>query len=52
MEIVIIGFGLMTVNLYSAAVIKLKGGYLAYQYFVAGFCCSIGMSALIKLLLV
>ena len=49
MEIVILEFGLMAINLYGASVIKLKGGNPAVNYFVAGFCCSFGISELIKL---
>ena len=51
MEIVLLQFGLMGLNLYSAKTQKENGRNPAFSYFVSGMCFSFGLTKLIELLL-
>ena len=51
MEIVLLQFGLMGLNLFSAKTQKENGRNPAFSYFVAGMCFGFGLSQLIELLL-
>ena len=51
MEIVLLQFGLMVLNLYSAKTQKENGRNPAFSYFVSGMCFSFGLTKLIELLL-
>ena len=49
METVIIQFGLMVINLYSAKTQQENGRNPGFQYFCAGICCMGGIYGLINL---
>jgi len=51
MEIVLLQFGLMGLNLYGAKTQKDNGRNPAFSYFVAGMCFGLGITRLLELLL-
>ena len=51
MEIVLLQFALVIINLYGAKTQKDNGRNPAFSYFVAGMCFGFGLSQLIELLL-
>ena len=50
MEIVILQFALMVLNLIGAKSMENQNRNPWFQYFVAGMCCAFGISQLIKLI--
>jgi hypothetical protein len=51
MTIVLVQFGLMGLNLFSAKTQKENGRNPAFSYFVSGMCFSFGLTKLIELFL-
>ena len=51
MEIVLLQFGLMGLNLFSAKTQKENGKNPAFSYFVSGMCFGFGLTKLIELFL-
>jgi len=51
MEIVLLQFGLMGLNLFSAKTQKENGKNPAFSYFVSGMCFSFGLTKLFELFL-